>query len=121
MSITKRPRLAKMYPLGYNSGVNIFVRSSDFDAWLSNLSDQKAKARILARLLSAKHGNFGDCEPVGEGVSEMRIHVGPGYRVYYTRTGTTIYVLLVGGVKATQAKNIAKAKGMARELKRTKQ
>jgi putative addiction module killer protein len=50
-----------------------FVRSSDFDAWLTNLADQKAKARILARLRSATFGNFGDCEPVGEGVSEMRI------------------------------------------------
>jgi putative addiction module killer protein len=72
--------------------VNTFVRSSDFDAWLSNLVDQKAKARILARLASATFGNFGDCEPVGEGVSEMRIHAGAGYRVYYTRTGSTVYV-----------------------------
>ena len=56
--------------------MNTFVRSSDFDAWLSNLADQKAKARILARLRSATFGNFGDCESVGEGVSEMRIHVG---------------------------------------------
>jgi len=65
-------------------------------------------------------GNFGDCEPVGEGVSEMRIHVGAGYRVYYTRTGSTVYVLLAGGVKASQTKDIAKAKIMARELKRAK-
>jgi putative addiction module killer protein len=100
--------------------VNTFVRSSDFDEWLSNLSDQKAKARILARLLSATFGNFGDCEPVGEGVSEMRIHVGAGYRVYYTRTGSTVYVLLAGGVKAGQTKDIAKAKRMARELKGAK-
>ena len=100
--------------------VNTFVRSSDFDRRLSSLADQKAKARILSRLLSATFGNFGDCEPVGEGVSEMRIHVGSGYRVYYTRTGSTIYVLLAGGVKASQTKDIAKAKEIARELKRTK-
>ena len=100
--------------------MNVFVRSSEFDAWLSNLADQKAKARILARLLSASFGSFGDCKPVGEGVSEMRIHVGPGYRVYYTRTGSTVYVLLAGGTKASQTKDIAKAKKMARELKRTK-
>lgn len=100
--------------------MNAFARSSDFDAWLSNLDDQKAKARILARLLSATFGNFGDCEPVGEGVSEMRIHVGAGYRVYYTRTATTVYVLLAGGVKTTQTKDITKAKKMARELKRAK-
>lgn len=100
--------------------MNTFVRSSDFDAWLSNLADQKAKARILARIRSATFGNFGDCEPVGEGVSEMRIHVGAGYRVYYTRAGTTIYILLAGGVKAAQTKDITKAKKMARELKGTK-
>jgi putative addiction module killer protein len=82
---------------------------------------KKAKARILARLASATFGNFGDCETVGEGISEMRIHVGAGYRVYYTRTGTTVYVLLAGGVKASQTKDIAKAKKMARELKRAKQ
>ena len=101
--------------------MNILLRSSDFDAWLSYLADQKAKARILARLASAEFGNFGDSEAVGEGVSEMRIHVGAGYRVYYTRTGSTVYVLLAGGVKASQAKDINKAKKMARELKRTKQ
>src|SRR5271154_3516765 len=100
--------------------MNTFLRSSDFDGWLSKLADQKAKARILARLRSATFGNFGDCEPVGEGVSEMRIHIGGGYRVYYTRTGSTVYVLLAGGVKATQTKDISKAKMMARELKRTK-
>jgi len=98
---------------------NTFVRSSDFDTWLSNLADQKGKARILARLVSATLGNFGDCEPVGDGVSEMRIHFGPGYRVYYTRIGSTVYVLLAGGIKTSQARDIAKAKEMARDLKRT--
>jgi putative addiction module killer protein len=101
--------------------LNTLLRSSDFDEWLSHLADQKAKARVLARLRSAILGNFGDCEPVGEGVSEMRIHVGAGYRVYYTRTGSTVYILLAGGVKASQTKDIAKAKKMASELKRAKQ
>jgi putative addiction module killer protein len=77
----------------------------------------KAKARSLA---SAIFGNSGDCEPVGEGVFEMRIHLGAGYRLCYTRTGSTVYVLLSGGVKASQTKDIAKAKKMARELKRAK-
>lgn len=88
--------------------------------WLSRLTDQKAKARILARLVSAEFGNFGDCEAVGEGVSEMRIHVGVGYRIYYTRTGSTVYVLLAGGIKGTQTKDIAKAKKMAHELRKAK-
>jgi putative addiction module killer protein len=96
--------------------VNTFVRSSDFDTWLSTLADQKAKARVLARLRSATLGNFGDCEAVGEGVSEMRIHFGPGYRVYFVRTGTTIYVLLTGGDKSSQKQDIARAQKMAREL-----
>jgi putative addiction module killer protein len=101
--------------------LNTLLRSSDFDAWLSGLGDLKAKARILARLSSATLGNFGDCESVGEGVSEMRVHIGAGYRVYYMRSGSTVYVLLAGGVKASQTKDIAKAKQMARELKRVKQ
>jgi len=99
----------------------IFVRSSDFDAWLSALADPKAKARILARLRSAMLGNFGDCEPVGEGVSEMRVHVGPGYRVYFVLTGATVYVLLTGGDKSSQQQDIARAKRMARELTRLSQ
>ena len=100
------------------NGVNVFSQSSNFDAWLSELADQKAKARILARVLSATLGNFGDCQPVGEGVSEMRIDVGAGYRVYYTRSGATGYVLLTGGTKSSQPKDIARAVRMARELKK---
>jgi putative addiction module killer protein len=96
------------------------IRSSHFDDWLSSLSDQKAKARILARLNSAAHGNFGDCEPVGEGVSKMRVHVGAGYRIYHIRTEMTVYVLLTGGDKSSQKKDIARAKDMAKALKETK-
>jgi putative addiction module killer protein len=86
--------------------------------WLLRLRDWKAKARILARLRSATHGNFGDCEPVGEGVSEMRIHFGSGYRLYFVRTGATIHMLLVGGDKSSQKRDIARAKKMARELEK---
>jgi putative addiction module killer protein len=96
------------------------VRTEEFADWLDALPDRRAKGRILARLTSAEHGNFGDCEPVGEGVSEMRVHIGPGYRVYFTRTGATIYFLLTGGDKSTQRRDIARAKDMARELKETK-
>jgi putative addiction module killer protein len=86
---------------------------------LTGLADQKAKARVLAR--SAMLGNFGDCEPVGEGVSEMRIHAGPGYRVYFLRTGATLYVLLAGGDKSSQKQDIIRAKEMARELREMNQ
>lgn len=97
--------------------MNTLVRSSDFDAWLSKLADVKGKARVLARLRALAQGHFGDCETVGAGVIEMRIHFGPGYRVYFTRTGTTIYVLLCGGDKSTQKRDIARAHSMIGNLK----
>jgi putative addiction module killer protein len=83
-------------------------------------ADAKGKARILTRLRSAAFGNFGDCEAVGEGVSEMRVHVGPGYRVYFIRTERTVYRLLTGGDKSTQSKDIARAKTMARAIRKNK-
>lgn len=74
--------------------MNTLIRSAALDAWLKALRDLKGRARIVSRLEAMERGNFGDCESVGEGVSEMRIHCGPGYRVYFTRRGRTIYVLL---------------------------
>jgi len=100
--------------------MNQLVRSSVFDEWLKDLQDKKGKARILARLDSAIAGNFGDCEPVGQGVSEMRVHYGPGYRVYFVRSGASTYVLLAGGDKGSQKRDINHAIEMARELRRTK-
>lgn len=97
--------------------MNTFLRSEEFDAWLAALKDKIGRARILHRIRSAEHGNFGDCEPVGEGVSEMRIHTGPGYRVYFTRRGTVVYLLLVGGDKSSQQRDIKRAITMAQELK----
>lgn len=96
--------------------MNTFSRSDEFDAWLVALKDKLGRARILHRIRSAEHGNFGDCEPVGEGVSEMRIHIGPGYRVYFTRRGEVIYLLLLGGNKSSQKRDIKCAIEMARTL-----
>ena len=96
--------------------MNTFLRSEEFDTWLSALKDTLGRARIIHRIRSAEHGNFGDCEPVGEGVSEMRIHFGPGYRVYYTRRGEVIYLLLLGGDKRSQKRDIKHAIEMARAL-----
>jgi putative addiction module killer protein len=90
--------------------VNTFLRTPEFDTWLKALRDPIGKARIVARIRSAEYGNFGDCEPVGEGVSEMRIHCGPGYRVYYSRKGKIVYLLLCGGDKDTQNRDIKQAK-----------
>ncbi len=98
--------------------VNIFERSDEFDAWLAGLRDKTGRARIIHRIRSAEHGNFGDCKPVGEGVSEMRVHVGPGYRVYFTRRAKVIYLLLVGGDKSSQKRDIKRAIEMARILKK---
>ncbi len=98
--------------------MNIFHRTVEFDAWFSNLKDKIGKARIIQRLDSAAAGNFGDCIPVGEGVSEMRVHVGPGYRVYYTRTGEVVYLLLIGGNKSSQQRDIKRAIEIARTLRK---
>ena len=93
------------------------VRSTQFRDWLRDLADLKGKARIVARLRNAGLGHFGDCQPVGEGVSEMRIHYGPGYRVYFMRQGATVYLLLTGGDKGSQQRDIERARQMARDLK----
>jgi putative addiction module killer protein len=86
-----------------------------FDAWLLNLSDLKGRAKIVMRLNRAERGNLGDCAPVGEGVSEMRIDFGPGYRVYFLRRKAFI-VLLAGGDKYSQRRDIRKALALARAL-----
>lgn len=94
----------------------VFETTDVFKSWLFALRDRKAKARILARIRSAEFGNLGDCLPVGEGVSEMRIHYGPGYRLYFKRTGDVVYLLLIGGDKSSQKRDIAVACKMAKYL-----
>ncbi len=92
------------------------LKTDAFDYWLARLKDPIAKAQIISRIQRLAHLNSGDSAPVGEGVSEMRIHTGPGYRVYYKQTDKTIIVLLCGGDKATQDKDIKKAKQLAAGL-----
>lgn len=94
-----------------------FLRSDEFDAWLAALKDTIGRARIIHRIRAAEAGNFGDCEPVGEGVSEMRIHVGPGYRLYFVQRGEVTYLLLLGGDKSGQKRDIKRALEMARRVK----
>ena len=86
-----------------------------FDEWLDELRDQKGRARIEVRLDRLELGNFGDCKPVGEGVLELRLDFGPGYRVYFAEDGPTIVLLLIGGDKSTQTKDIKTAKGYWQE------
>ena len=87
-----------------------------FDTWFSRLNDARAKARINARIRRAEEGNLGDATPVGEGVSEMRIHYGPGYRVYFVQRGLELIILLAGGDKSTQTKDIKAALELAKQV-----
>jgi putative addiction module killer protein len=88
-----------------------------FREWLNRLADQRAQIRIRARIDRLAHGNPGDTKPVGEGVSELRIDFGPGYRVYYIRRATVLVILLCGGNKDSQEKDIKRAKALALEWK----
>lgn len=84
--------------------------------WLDGLRDIRARARVLARVERLAVGNPGDAEPVGEGVSELRINYGPGYRVYYKQQGRELVILLVGGDKSSQSRDIKAALHLARNL-----
>lgn len=95
-----------MYDLRHyvdREGQDLFAR------WLDRLRDRQAQARVAARLIRLKNGNFGDCKPVGEGVWELRVDWGPGYRVYYAIEGKRVVLLCDGGDKRTQAADIARA------------
>jgi putative addiction module killer protein len=93
------------------------VRQTEtFSRWLNGLADRRARAKIAARIDRLAQGNLGDVASVGEGVSELRIHFGPGYRVYFAARGRALVILLCGGDKSSQAKDIKTAKQLARHL-----
>ena len=95
----------------------IEVRKTEtFRRWLDNLRDARAFSKISARIVRMQEGNFGDVAPVGDGLSELRIDYGPGYRVYFKRRGKTLVILLGGGDKDSQARDIVMAKRLASEL-----
>jgi putative addiction module killer protein len=95
----------------------IEVRQTDeYARWFDQLRDPQARARILVRVRRLSLGNPGDVQPVGEGISELRIDYGPGYRIYFRSQGKTIIVLLIGGNKRTQKRDIERAKALARDL-----
>lgn len=87
-----------------------------FVRWFAGLRDRRARMRITARIRRLSLGNFGDVKPVGGGISEMRIDYGPGYRIYFVQRGETLIILLAGGDKSTQDRDIARASELAREL-----
>lgn len=90
--------------------------TQEFSTWLESLRDARARTRVQARILRLRYGNPGDVKPVGEGVSEMRIDYGPGYRVYFMKRGALLVILLAGGAKPTQNKDIKTALKLARML-----
>lgn len=97
--------------------MNTLKTTQQFDQWLRGLQDPIGRARVLKRLSAAEMGAWGDCNSVGEGVAEMRIHCSSGYRVYFTRMGNTVYLLLAGGNKTTQKRDIKAAIAMAKVLR----
>lgn len=94
----------------------IIKKTKVFDRWQHSLRDLRAKVAVMRRIERAAHGNLGDNKSVGDGASELRIDVGPGYRVYYTLRREIVIILLVGGDKSNQSADIKKAKALAREI-----
>lgn len=93
------------------------IKTATSDAWLTGLRDRRAAIRILARLDRLAVGNPGDVKPVGSGLSELRIDYGPGYRIYFMQQGAVLIVLLSGGDKSSQARDVARAKALAAQWK----
>ena len=92
------------------------IQTESFQEWLDDLKDMRAQVRITMRLRMAELGNLGDWKSVGDGVSEMRVDVGPGYRLYFTRRQSVLIIMLAGGDKSTQSRDIKRAQHMLKNL-----
>lgn len=90
--------------------------TQEFQVWLDELADKRAQVRIAARLRQAELGNLGDWKSVGGELAELRVHFGPGYRLYFTHRGSTLVVVLAGGLKSSQARDIRRAQKILEEL-----
>jgi len=101
--------------------LNTIHETSDFSEWFDKLRDVKGRARIAARIDSAKAGNFGDHKVLDDGICEMRIDFGPGYRIYYAQEGLHLYLLIIGGDKSSQKRDILKAKELWRTIQEERQ
>jgi putative addiction module killer protein len=108
--------IGKVYPRGYSHPVLQVRRTAVFTEWIDGLRDARGRARVQARIERLIAGNRGDARPVGEGVSEMRVDYGPGYRVYYVKRGREIVILLAGGDKSSQDRDIRVALQLARNM-----
>ncbi|MBG14562.1 MAG: type II toxin-antitoxin system RelE/ParE family toxin [Alloalcanivorax venustensis] len=104
-----------MYTRVYTGQPVTVFATQQFDDWMGRLKDAQGKSRIAARIRRISLGNMGDIKSVGGGVSELRIHTGPGYRVYLTLRGQEVVILLVGGDKSSQSKDIKSAKALAKQ------
>jgi putative addiction module killer protein len=96
--------------------VYTLLQTEEFREWLDALTDKRAQIRIVARLRLAEAGNLGDWKPAGGAVSELRVDVGPGYRLYFTRRGKILIIMLAGGDKSSQKRDIARAQKIASQL-----
>ncbi|MFM0074682.1 type II toxin-antitoxin system RelE/ParE family toxin [Paraburkholderia sediminicola] len=116
--------LARPYPTGYthqqigSPPVYTVKRTEEFDHWLAGLANLRARAKILVRIRRAERGHFGDVKLLDDGVSEMRIDCGPGYRVYFAREGRMVFLLLCGGDKSTQPVDIRRARSMWADIRK---
>ncbi len=102
--------------MNYSYRVIEVRQTEEFARWIGSLRDERAAAKIAQRIVRLQSGLFGDVKPVGEGVSELRVDHGPGYRVYFANRGRTIVILLCGGDKRTQAADIRRAKALAADI-----
>jgi len=102
--------------MDYSTDMKALEKTREYQDWFNSLQDKQVKTRILVRIDRLQDGNAGDVAPVGEGVSELRLHFGSGWRVYYTERNGQIIILLAGGNKSTQAKDIKLAQTLARNL-----
>jgi putative addiction module killer protein len=102
--------------MGYNPSMTKLIITPEFDTWLSRVRDRQAAMAIVGRLSRARLGNLGHWRAVGDGISEMKIDVGKGYRVYFTQRGDVLVIILCGGDKSTQSADIKRAKVIAKDL-----
>ena len=102
--------------MGYIGAMITIKQTDEFARWLTGLRDQRAKQKIATRLQRLKFGHFGDVEPIGGGLSELRIHEGQGYRVYFRQNGHEIILLLCGGNKKSQQRDISRAHEIMKEI-----
>jgi putative addiction module killer protein len=110
-------QIDKPQNVSYEGQVVRILKTDAFGDWLNGLRDRKARLRIDDRIRRVSDGNFGDTKSVGDGVQELRLPFGPGYRIYYIWHGLVLIILLHGGDKSSQAGDIAKAKGLAKEIR----